>query len=155
MPEFPVVTLTPGPFACVTIATPVAGIAGAMAEGFCRLGDLFARAGAEMAGMPMCHYVEADQTSATFQLGFPCRPDEVAALRAAGLSIVETPSGEAMKAVHIGPYDDLTKTYAAMAKAMEAHGRIGSRDMWEVYCSPPETPPQQIRTEVLWPLQPA
>lgn len=155
MPGFPVVTLTPGPFACVTITTPMTGIAGAIADGFCKLGELFARAGAEMAGMPMCHYVEVDSTSTTFQLGFPCRPDEVEALRGAGLSIVETPSGEAMKAVHIGPYDDLAKTYAAMAKAMEAHGRIGSRDVWEVYCSPPETPPERIRTEILWPLQAA
>lgn len=155
MPKFPVVTLTPGPFACITITTPMTGIAGAIGDGFGRLSALFARAGTEMAGMPMCHYVEYDAISTTFQLGFPCRPDEVGALRAAGLSIAETPSGDIMKAVHMGPYDSVATTYDAMAAAMKAEGLVGARDMWEVYCSPPETPPEQIRTEILWPVRKA
>lgn len=153
MPEFPVVTLKPGPFAYITVTTPMAGIATAMGEGFGRLSALFAEARAEMAGMPMCHYVEYDETSTTFQLGFPCRPEEVGALRAAGLSIGETPAGATMKAVHLGPYDSVGSTYNAMIEAMKAQGLVAARDMWEVYHSPPETPPEQIRTEILWPVR--
>lgn len=152
MPAFPIVTLKPEPFAYVTITSPITGIAQAMGEGFGRLGGMFSRAGAEMAGMPMCHYIDYDGTSTTFQLGFPCRPVEVGALGAAGLSIGETPSGETMKAVHVGPYDTVVSTYNAMTEAMKSQGTVGARDMWEVYHSPPETRPEAIRTEILWPV---
>lgn len=155
MPEFPVVVLEPGPFAYTTVTTEMSGIAHAMGEGFDRLGAMFAQAGAEMAGMPMCHYVQYDGKLTTFQLGFPCRSDDAGALRTAGLDIGETPSGQVMKAVHVGPYDSVVTTYNAMIEAMKARGLVGANDMWEAYYSPPETPPEQIRTEVIWPVRAA
>jgi len=153
MPEFPVVELVPQPFAYITITAKMAEIPKAMGDGFGQLSMLFAQAKATMAGMPMCHYLDYDDKSATFQLGFPCRPDEVEALRDAGLSIGETPSGKNMKAVHMGPYDGLAATYAAMTEAMKAQGLSGTKDMWETYFSPPETPPAEIKTEVTWPVK--
>lgn len=155
MPEFPVVTLTPQPFAYITVTTPMTGISNAMGEGFARLSRLFAQANATMAGAPMAHYLEYDEKSTTFQLGFPCRPEEAEALGAAGLSIGQTPSGESMKAVHVGPYDTIANTYNAMLEAMKAQGLTGARSMWETYFSPPETPPDKIRTEVTWPVKKA
>ncbi len=155
MPEFPVVTLSPEPFAYITITANMTEIPKAMGDGFGQLSMLFAQAKVTMAGMPMCHYLDYDEKSTTFQLGFPCRPDEVEALRDAGLSIGETPSGENMKAVHMGPYDGLGTTYNAMTDAMKAQGLTPAKDMWETYYSPPETPPEQIKTEVTWPVQEA
>ena len=152
MTEFPVVTLTPEPFAYITITARMTEISKAMGEGFGQLSMLFAQAKATMAGMPMAHYLEYDEKSTTFQLGFPCRADETEALRDAGLSIGETPSGRNMKAVHIGPYDSIVGTYNAMTEAMKAQGLTAARDMWEAYFSPPETPPDKIKTEVTWPL---
>lgn len=152
MPEFPVVTLTPEPFAYITLTSQMKDIAETMAEGFGRLSMLFAQARAEMAGMPMCHYLDYDESSTTFQLGFPARPADVEALRDAGLSIGETPAGRNMKATHIGPYDTIMTTYTAMTAAMQAQGLEGTKDMWETYFSPPETPPEQIKTEVIWPV---
>ncbi|MNL80251.1 Bacterial transcription activator, effector binding domain [compost metagenome] len=58
-----------------------------------------------------------------------------------------------MKAIHIGPYDTVVKTYDALTGAMKARGLTGAHDMWEVYYSPPDTPPEKLRTEIIWPVQ--
>ena len=57
-----------------------------------------------------------------------------------------------MTATHIGPYDTVSETYSTMDRAMQAQGLTGSKDMWERYLSPPDTPPEQTRTDVIWPL---
>lgn len=155
MPDFPIVTLKPEPFAYLTITTTMPEIPKAMGNAFDRLATLFAEAGATMAGMPLCHYIAYDEKTTTFQLGFPALPAQVEALRAVGLEIGETPAGRNMKAVHMGPYDTVVSTYDAMMAQMKAQKLEGARDMWEIYHSPPETPPKDIKTEVLWPVSQA
>ena len=155
MPDFQVETLKPQPFAYITLTAKVPEMPKAMGDGFDRLSAAFAAAKAEMAGMPMCHYTDYDEQSATFDLGFPARPDQLEALREAGLSIGETPSGRSMKATHIGPYDTVVETYNKMTEAMKKQGLVGAHDMWETYFSPPETPPEKIRTDVIWPVSEA
>jgi hypothetical protein len=153
MPAFPIVTLKPEPFAYITMTTPMSDIAQAMGQGFDRLGAAFGQSGARMAGMPMCHYTAYDEKTTTFELGFPARPDELDKLKAAGLQTGQTPSGRNMKAVHMGPYDTVVQTYNAMTEEMKARGLTAAQDMWEVYYSPPDSPPEQIKTEILWPVQ--
>lgn len=149
-----VVELAAQPFAYVSLHASIADIPKAMAGGFDTLSSGFARAGATMAGNPLTHYTDYDGGSASFDLGFPAREEEVAALRAAGLSIGRTPAGRNMTATHIGPYDTLSRTYNLIMEAMEREGLAGTRDMWEIYFSPPGTPPAQLRTDVVWPLRP-
>lgn len=152
MSNFPVVTLSPRPFAYVTKTVAMPDIPKAMADGFGMLSALFAKAKATMAGMPMCHYTAYDTKSVTFDLGFPALPNETEALKAAGLSVGETPSGRNMTAIHMGPYDGVAGTYALMQAAMATQGLKGANDMWETYYSPPETPPAEIKTEITWPV---
>lgn len=152
MPEFTLTTLTPQPFAHITLTSKIADMPRTMGDGFAGLARMFNEAGAEMAGMPMAHYLDYDGGSTTFELGFPCRPDQAAALQASGLSIGETASGRVMTGVHMGPYESVPSTYNAMMAAMGKQGLTGAKDMWEVYFSPPETPPEEIKTEVIWPV---
>jgi effector-binding domain-containing protein len=147
-----VTTLTARPFAYISRKAKMAEMPKVIGEGFATISHLFAKAGAQMEGMPMAHYLDYDTVSATFDLGLSVRPDQVEALKAAGLSIGETPSGQNMVAVHMGPYDTVAQTYDLMTNTMKAKGLTGSKDMWEVYYSPPETPPAEIKTEVIWPL---
>lgn len=152
MADFPVVTLTPKPFAFITKTVAMPEIPKAMGEGFGTLSALFAKAKATMGGMPMAHYTAYDSRTVTFELGFPALPHEIEALKAAGLTIGETPSGPNMTAIHMGPYDGVGGTYAEMNAAMDAKGLKAATDMWETYYSPPDTPPEQIKTEVTWPV---
>ena len=155
MNEFPVETLTSQPFAYVSRSATLADMPRAMGEGFAILAGLFGKANAPMAGAPLAHYLSFEGGKATFDLGFPARPGDVAELKAAGLSIGETPSGRAMKAIHVGPYESGSQTYDAMGASMKRLGLSGTQDMWERYLSGPEVPPAQIRTEVIWPVSSA
>jgi len=57
-----------------------------------------------------------------------------------------------MVGTHVGPYEDAPQTYDAMIVQMQAEGYTPAIDMWEGYESPPETPPAEIRTNIVWPV---
>jgi len=152
MSDFPIETMRPSPRAFITRTCKMSDIASTMSEGFQTLSELFIRAKVPMTGMPMAHYLEYDDVSTKFELGFPCRDQDTDALRAAGLSIGETARGPSMHATHIGPYDSMEATYHAMIGEMTRLGLEPARGMWEIFYSPPETPPAEIRTDVVWPI---
>lgn len=155
MRTFEVTELTAAPFAYVTKTAQINGIAEVMGQSFAELGKAFSVAGAPMVGPPLCHYTAYDGTSTTFQVGFPCRPEDGKRLESAGLAIGSTQAGQAMKGTHTGPYDTVVDTYNAMQAEMSARGLVGADHMWEVYMSPPETPPEKIETQVIWPVSAA
>jgi hypothetical protein len=152
MHDLQVTQATPQPFAYVVRKARMTEMPKVMGEGFGTLSALFQKARAPFAGGPMAHYLDYDAESATFELGFPAHEEDVDALAAAGLSIGRTPGGQTMTAIHVGPYDTIVKTYDAMTREMAKRSLKGSKDMWEVYFSPPETPPEEIKTEVVWPV---
>lgn len=152
MSEPAILELQSAPFAFIQLQSSLADMPQVIGQGFGTLSMLFSKAGAAMAGNPMAHYLDFDAQSVTFELGFPVLESDTDKLLAAGLSIGRTPGGRNMTAVHIGPYDTVSDTYELMGAAMKAQGVAGSKDMWESYASPPETPPAEIRTEVIWPL---
>jgi len=149
------VELQATPFAFISLRSSLADMPTIVGQGFGTLGELFAAAGVQMAGNPMAHYLDFDAQSVTFELGFPASEADVDKLRSAGLSIGRMPGGRNMIATHIGPYNTVSETYSTIDAAMKSQGVTGSKDMWESYLSPPETPPEQTRTDVIWPLVPA
>lgn len=56
-------------------------------------------------------------------------------------------------ATHFGPYDTVSETYASMQQWMTTNGYVPGEGMWEEYLTPPGTPPDQIRTDVFWPVK--
>ena len=154
MSEPVIAQLQARPFAYVSLTSSLADMPQAVANGFERLPRLFSQAEVQVAGNPMAHYLGFDSRTVSFDLGFPALPSDVERLKAAGLSLGQTPGGAHMVAVHVGPYETVTSTYRIMDQAMQAKHVNGARDMWESYRSPPQTPPSQIQTEVIWPLLP-
>lgn len=150
-----IIELKPRPFAYISLRSTLPQMPQTMGQGFATLGQMFAEAKAQMAGNPFAHYTDFDATSASFDLGFPVLETDVPALRAAGLSIGQTPGGRNMTATHVGPYDTVSRTYDLMTAAMKDQKLSPGKDMWESYLSPPETPPEQIRTDVIWPVEAA
>lgn len=154
MPECTVKTVSAKPFVYVARTATMAEIGAAMGESFQAVAAAFAKAGAAMEGPAYAHYTAYDDNSATFEAGFSAHPEDVEALRATGIAVGETVGGEVMTAMHIGPYDTLMQTYDAIGRELASKGLTGTTDMWECYLSPPETPPEQTQTEVLWPIAP-
>ena len=153
MTRFPVSQLVAQPFAFLLRTAAIPDMPKVMGESFGALSAALAKAKAAPAGMPLAHYIAYDSNSTTFEVGFPVRPEDVEAVREAGLSIGKTAEGQVMTAIHMGPYDSVVSTYNAMQAEMQAAGLEAAMDMWEVYYSPPDTPPAEIRTDVIWPVR--
>ena len=66
----------------------------------------------------------------------------------------QLPEGPAAVALHVGPYDTLADTYAALEGWLQEQGREADGAMWECYLTDPESEPdpQRWRTEVYVPL---
>ena len=63
--------------------------------------------------------------------------------------IGQSPSGQAVRAVHRGPYDRMGPTYEQLAAWMAAHGVAEGDVSWEQYISDPgETPPDELVTHI-------
>jgi len=132
MTDFPIETLKGEPKAYITRTARMADISTVMMKTFATLSELFAKAKAPMTGMPSARYITYDDASTTFELGFPCRTEDEAALRTAGLLIGKSPEGRSMTATHIGPYDPVGSTYNAMIAAMEAKGLVPVKDVGDL-----------------------
>jgi effector-binding domain-containing protein len=65
------------------------------------------------------------------------------------------PDCEALVTTHLGPYETLMEAYSDIEAWAKEHGRELDEPMWEYYFSGPDTPPAEIRTEVVWPLKAA
>ena len=52
----------------------------------------------------------------------------------------QTPAGEVVSTVHIGPYDRLADAYRAIEAWREAHGREFAGHSWEIYGDPTDDP---------------
>jgi effector-binding domain-containing protein len=62
------------------------------------------------------------------------------------------PAGETLRTLHIGPYERLPETYAALQSYASGHGlQLDEHAMWEEYRSHPEVEPGLTETVVHWP----
>lgn len=110
-----------------------------------------AELGEQPAGMPFVGYYNMDMQNLDVEIGFPvARP-----LTGRGeIQCREFPGGELVTTMHIGPYEELTHAYDEMNKWIEAQGYQVSGAVYELYYSEPGTPPDQIRTQIIFPVKP-
>lgn len=109
-----------------------------------------AELGEEPAGMPYAAYYNMDMQNLDLEIGFPV------ARKIAGKGDVqpsEFPGGKLASTVHIGPYDQVGPAYDALMHWVGAQGYQATGVAYEVYYSGPETPPQEIKTEIVFPLK--
>ncbi|MGH3345943.1 MAG: GyrI-like domain-containing protein [Nocardioides sp.] len=122
-----------------------------MGEAFGRVGAALGRAHVPPVGPAMAFYdIRPDgmTVSAGFLVPHPVERD-------GDVRPLQLPPCEVVRAEHLGPYDDLPATYERIRKAAADHGRdLDETQMWEEYLTGPETPPEQTRTLVSWPLLP-
>jgi len=110
-------------------------------------------AGIPFAGPPYARYVTMGRGLMTLEGGMPIA---VAARGEGEIEAGELPGGLVATATHVGPYETLQDTHAAIEAWIEAEGHeVAEGGPWEVYVTDPgEVPdPRQWRTEVFWPLR--
>jgi DNA-binding transcriptional MerR regulator len=106
------------------------------------------------AGPPFCKCPAPDPEGYfTTEIGWPI-PDEVDAGDA--VEVGTYPATRALVAKHLGPYQELGRTYRLMAEAMERHGIEPADDPVEWYESDPQKvpDPKDYVTVIEWPVGP-
>jgi len=127
-------------------------ISNAIGEGLGKAFPYSQRLGLAIAGRPFTRYLSTGPGLYSIDVGMPV------ATAATGEGAVESgtlPAGPVAVAMHGGPYDQLSETYAELERWVEANGyRVGGAP-WESYITDPadHPDPQDWRTEVYWPLE--
>ncbi len=112
------------------------------------LGEL----GEQPAGAPFAAYYNMDMQDLDVELGFPvARP----LLGKGEIQPGEIPGGLLASVMHIGPYADCGPAYEALTQFVKDHGHTATGVAYEMYLNDPSvTPPEQLMTQVVFPLQP-
>jgi effector-binding domain-containing protein len=117
-------------------------------------GEVYAHLGArriEGDGPPFVIYHEVPVADDPFDIEV-CAPVARAVDPPAGWRTHRLPAGMFATLLHIGAYDTVASAYSAAVDWIEAHDLAVAGPPREVYLSPPETPPEQIRTIVEFPV---
>ncbi len=131
---------------------PVAELPGFFEKAFSAAAAAAETAGAEITGPPFGFYPEMPTDTVVVEAGFPVSaPFETAG----NVHALVLPGGQAVEAIHIGPYETMEKTYADLQAWMSEQGLRPASGLWECYLSDPRSEPDPTtwRTRIVWPLR--
>ena len=118
-------------------------------------GELYAyiqERGQTPAGMPFAIYHSMDGNGVDLECGMPV----AAPMDGAGrIEASELPGGTVVTVTHMGPYDTLPQTWAALTAWMGEQGLQPAGAPWEVYVTDPvtETDQSKWRTQIFFPVR--
>ena len=125
---------------------------------YCECGPLFGRIarsfGRQLCGPAMMLHHDADynETDANFEACFPIRQ----AKSTAGIETRELPPGRCVTLVHVGPYDELGRSYARVFDHIKQHGYQPKLPTREIYLKGPgmilKGNPKKYVTEIQVPI---
>jgi effector-binding domain-containing protein len=133
----------------VSVRVPeIGGVVGAA------LGEIYGYLGARAvapAGPPFVIYHGMPEADRPFDMEM-CAPIGRAVDPPAGWQAQELPAGSFASLLHVGPYDSVATAYDALGSWIGSNGMVVAGPPREVYLSQPDTPPDQIRTIVEFPV---
>lgn len=150
--KFEIVSVQPRPMIYVTrsVSMDLPEMTRTMSEAFTTISAFIRESGIPPAGPPLSVYRDWDESTGRMNgdIGFPVAAPDAAKARG-DVFAGNTPSGKALKAVHVGPYSQLPGAYGAMTAYMKENGIPLSPVSWEIYANDPETtPPDKLVTEI-------
>ncbi|MCE7938759.1 AraC family transcriptional regulator [bacterium] len=149
--QFEVVEVPTQAVAVVRRVVPMAGLTAFFEEVFGAVAGGVAEAGGMIVGPPFGWYFGMPGETVDVAAGFPA--EGVVGAPGGEVVVQERPGGQAVVGMHVGPYDAMTATYAALQAWMAERSLAGRDDMWEEYLSPPEGDPATWQTRIVWPLR--
>lgn len=100
---------------------------------------------------PFARYAFVSPSNCTLDAGF------IAERPAAGSERIAVREGggyTALVATHVGPFSAVSSAYTELEEFMKIHGYASAGAPVEFYLTPPDVPPQQQKTEIVWPVVP-
>jgi AraC family transcriptional regulator len=140
------------PFLFVRMRVARHELSSAIGEGLGKAFPYAMRTGIAIGGRPTTRYLSTGPGLYNVEIGMPV----AAATHGEGdVEVGSLPGGPVAVAVHGGSYEQLSETYAALERWIEANGFRVNGAPWEAYITDPADfpDPADWRTEVYWPLQ--
>ena len=109
------------------------------------------QSGQAPAGMPFAIYHSMDGETVEVECGMPVDSPMAGTAR---VQAGELPAGTMATVTHMGPYEGLGHTWAALTEWIRSQGLEGAAPPWEVYVTDPGTEPDQSkwRTDIFFPV---
>lgn len=130
---------------------PLSALTDFFSEAFTKTMSALDEQGVAPIGPPFGKYYGSPGATVDVEAGFPvAAPID----RAGEVAPGSLPRGRVLEAEHLGPYDELQRTYAVLQQRFVDDGLIPGDVMWESYLSDPGTDPDPAhwRTLVSWPV---
>jgi effector-binding domain-containing protein len=137
----------------IRVSTSVQDLPKLMGQAFGEIEQHLAAVCGQIAGPPFVAYHNMDMQNLEVEIGFPVSR----ALPGQGdIGAGEIPAGKVATCLHIGPYSEIPAAYQALSEWMESQGYSPTGVAYEIYLSDPnETPPQELMTQIVFPLREA
>lgn len=120
-------------------------------QGLMKVGQYLERLGMQPAGPAFVAYYNLDMGASRVEIGFPVAGQVTGEGEVAARTI---PGGPAGICDYIGPYQDLASVYQQLNAYLEGQGREPTGVSYEFYLNDPAiTPPDDLRTQVVFPLK--
>ena len=152
-PEIKSAQLHEQPTAVVRETVPVTGLREFFGRAYGAVLGAVRQQHVQLSGPPFALYRGTPTDVGDVEAGFPLAAP-LPGTGDGGVTAGSLPAGQAYEAMHIGPYDDLEKTYQALVARMAAEAVAPAEEMWEYYLSDPgaEPDPSRWKTLVVWPV---
>jgi len=139
------------PTLAIRTRTSVGELSQVLGEAYGSIARYVGELGGQFAGPPYVAYYNDDMEDLDIEIGFPVARE----LPGRGeIEAGETPSGRVATCVHVGPYSDIEPAYEALAHWVDENGYEPTGVAYEFYLNDPEeTPPEELMTEIMFPLK--
>ena len=117
------------------------------------IGQYLGELGEQPVGPPFAAYYNLDMQDLDVEIGFPV------SRRLPGKDDIEAsqiPGGKVATCIYTGPYSEMEPAYDALSQWIEDNGYQATGVAYEMYLDDPaQTPPQESKTQILFPLKAA
>ena len=149
--EFGTTRVNAQPYLGMRTKTTIDKIGEIMGPFFGEVYGYIQQSGQQPAGMPFAIYHAMDGRTVDVECGMPVASPLAGTER---IRPGELPSGTVATVTHLGPYDGLPRTWAALTEWMESQGLAAAGAPWEVYVTDPGAEPDasKWRTDIFFPV---
>lgn len=145
------VELSAKPAMTIRTHSPVESLSDIFGRGYGEIFHVVERQGQQPIGPPFCIYHNMDMSNLDIEFGFPV----VSPMDSDGrVKCTEMPGGQFATYKHVGPYDAIESAYNTLGAWIDRKGYDICGDAFEVYLNDPaETPPEQLETQIYFPVR--